>query len=73
MTQQQEPVLAPAAHTSAAGLGIGLNQADQASKLTAPRHICELQDIEVILDQDGYCELRCWISPNARRTQLAAA
>jgi hypothetical protein len=73
MTQRQERVLAIAAHLSATGLGIRLNQGDHACELTATRHVWGLHDIEIILDQDGYCELRCWTSPNATPIQIAAA
>jgi hypothetical protein len=61
-----------AAELSAAGLEARVNQTRNVLDVTATLHEPGRKDIEVIVDEDLYVELRYWNQPNATPAQVTS-
>jgi hypothetical protein len=59
-----------AAGLAAIGLATRLNRTRAGTDLTATLHAPGHREVEVILDEDGYTELRYWAKSAPRRTPL---
>jgi predicted glycoside hydrolase/deacetylase ChbG (UPF0249 family) len=62
-----------AAALTAAGLTADLHHTPVGLDLTATRHPPGQKETEVLVDEDGYIELRWWAVPGATAEQVAAA
>jgi hypothetical protein len=63
---------AVAAQLSAAGLASVVHETSAGLDLTATSHHPGRRDIEVVVDEDGYAELRWWAAPGAAPADVAA-
>jgi hypothetical protein len=63
---------AVAAQLSAAGVASVLHETKAGLDLTATLHQPGRRDVEVIIDEDGYAELRWWTAPGATPADMAA-
>ena len=61
------------AELSAAGLAIQLHHTQAGLDLTATLHHSSRRETDVIVDEDGYTELRYWADPAATPAQAANA
>jgi hypothetical protein len=69
--QAGERLRAIAAELSAAGLVIHLHQTRAGLDLTAALHHPGLRETDVLVDEDGYTELRYWADQTATPAQAA--
>ena len=65
-------IQAVAAQLSAAGLASFVHETSAGLDLTATSHHPGRRDIEVVVDEDGYAELRWWAAPGATPADVAA-
>lgn len=63
---------AMAASLAASGLTTHLTDARSGLDLTAVLSPSGKREAEIIIDEDGYAELRYWVPPGATPTQVAA-
>jgi hypothetical protein len=63
---------AVAAQLSAAGLVSAVQGTSAGLELTATSHRPGRREIEVVVDEDGYAELRWWAAPGATPADVAA-
>jgi hypothetical protein len=66
-----ERLRAIAADLSAAGLSIHLHHTRAGLDLTATLHQPGHRETDVLVDEDGYTELRYWADPDATSAQIA--
>ena len=62
-----------AAELSAAGLEIRLHEGRAGIDITATVRPAGQREIEAVLDEDSYCELRFWTPPEAAPAHVSAA
>jgi len=62
-----------ASELSAAGFDARLHETRASIDLTATHRAPGRRDIEAVIDEDGYVELRFWTGPGDRPGQVAAA
>lgn len=60
------------AELSAAGLDAQLHRTGGVLDITATLHRRNCKDIHVIVDEDGYIEIRYWSAPGAAPAEVAA-
>ena len=58
---------------SAAGLAASISQTRAAVEVVATLHRKGQREIEAVIDEDGYTELRFWHQPGATPAQVSAA
>jgi hypothetical protein len=57
---------------SAAGLAASISQTRAAVEVVATLHRKGQREIEAVIDEDGYTELRFWHQPDATPAQISA-
>jgi hypothetical protein len=62
-----------AGQLAAAGFDARLHETRAGVDLTAIRRVPGGRDVEAVIDEDGYVEVRFWAEPGASPVQVAAA